>query len=337
MKRQSAHIDVIDHLRGIAAVMVTWFHLTNGYGASWPASTGYYGWLGVEIFFVISGFVITLSLAAGDRPWSFRLYSEFMIRRIVRLEPPYLASIALTLALLWLSTLSSSFHGSLANPSVPQVLFHLAYLIPFTEYDWLQPIYWSLTYEFIFYLVGGVVIPLLMVGRKSWSFVGCAAVLAFAVLLGWVPPLVMLFVIGVGACRLYLKLDHAGIATLVCLGAALVLIHEGFDVQAGVGLAVGGLLANNARLSPIQGTSGAVLRWLGAISYSLYLIHVPIGGRVVNLGQRWLTTPIEHLSLSIFAFIICCAVATGFWWLIERPSIVAAVRCQAAFRGLRAR
>jgi peptidoglycan/LPS O-acetylase OafA/YrhL len=59
-------LPVLDMLRGIASFAVCWFHLTNGNVAFLPAgilkSSGAYGWLGVEVFFVISGFVIPYAL-----------------------------------------------------------------------------------------------------------------------------------------------------------------------------------------------------------------------------------------------------------------------------------
>src|SRR3954470_23823868 len=71
-ERASMRIPVLDPLRGIAALAVTWFHFTNGRPGYLPSgllkSSGSFGWLGVEVFFVISGFVIPYALwGAGYR------------------------------------------------------------------------------------------------------------------------------------------------------------------------------------------------------------------------------------------------------------------------------
>ena len=147
----------IEALRGVAALSVTWFHLTNTYQAGWVRSSGTMGWLGVEIFFVISGFVIPYSLHQSE--YRSSNFPRFMLRRLVRLEPPYLASIALVVILTELSSRSPGFAGSAfiirADPS------HILYVIPLTEYSWVNVVYWSLAYEFVFYLVIGALWPIL--------------------------------------------------------------------------------------------------------------------------------------------------------------------------------
>ena len=84
---------VIDVLRGFAALAVTWFHLTNIYEWSWLRHSGNYGWLGVEVFFVLSGFVIPYSIAHTYRGYTHADFPSFFVRRVVRLEPPYILSI----------------------------------------------------------------------------------------------------------------------------------------------------------------------------------------------------------------------------------------------------
>jgi len=63
-----------------------------------------------------------------------------------------------------------------------------------------------------------------------------------------------------------------------------------------------------------------ILGFLGAISYSLYLIHVPIGGRVVNIGRRFVDGPVQEFVLSMAALAVSLMVATLFWKYIEEPA-----------------
>lgn len=63
-----------------------------------------------------------------------------------------------------------------------------------------------------------------------------------------------------------------------------------------------------------------LLRWMGSISYSLYLIHVPVGGRVVNLATRINPSPLEQLIVYLTGAIVSIAAAWLFWRLIEWPS-----------------
>ena len=71
-----SRLEGIDQLRGLAALSVAWFHLTNQYD-DWVALSGSRGWLGVEAFFVISGFVIPLSLAGDWQRRGRRAYRCF--------------------------------------------------------------------------------------------------------------------------------------------------------------------------------------------------------------------------------------------------------------------
>ena len=100
-KNASGRILVVEYLRGLAALGVTWFHLTNTYDLNWVRQSGSLGWLGVEVFFVISGFIVPYSIALAYPAYSLRDYPNFCARRILRLEPPFVASIILVILLGW--------------------------------------------------------------------------------------------------------------------------------------------------------------------------------------------------------------------------------------------
>lgn len=70
----------------------------------------------------------------------------------------------------------------------------------------------------------------------------------------------------------------------------------------------------------------STLLGLGSISYSLYLTHVPIGGRVVNLGRRWIDGLEAEFALSVAALAVSITFAYGFMRLVERPAIQLARR-----------
>src|SRR5579872_6668263 len=102
----------VDYLRGLAALSVAWFHLTNSYNpASLARLSGSYGWLGVEVFFVISGFIIPWSMKPF-RITSISSYWQFLARRAIRVEFPYFVSIGLVIGLWYLTSFAPSFRGT---------------------------------------------------------------------------------------------------------------------------------------------------------------------------------------------------------------------------------
>src|SRR4051812_10162817 len=93
-----ARIPTLDFLRGFASLAVAWYHFTAGPSVH-PIlkATGTFGWVGVEAFFVISGFVIPYALSRSN--YSMPSYGRFVMKRIVRLDPPYIASIVFIVVL----------------------------------------------------------------------------------------------------------------------------------------------------------------------------------------------------------------------------------------------
>lgn len=99
--RQSARIPIIEGMRGLAAISVALYHLT----ATLPSAVFqpfHYGWLGVDAFFVISGFVIPLSLF--NEGYVVSDFGFFMLRRCARIEPPYLVSVVMVVVLAYVSS-----------------------------------------------------------------------------------------------------------------------------------------------------------------------------------------------------------------------------------------
>src|SRR5580658_10222082 len=102
-----SRISVVEALRALASVSVALFHFCNQLSSTGAHLVTRYGWLGVDVFFVISGFVIPLSLHGRD--YELRDFPSFMLRRLVRLEPAYLISIAVVIALWYVSSAAPGF------------------------------------------------------------------------------------------------------------------------------------------------------------------------------------------------------------------------------------
>lgn len=86
--------DILDGLRGVAAMLVIWYHFFEGFATSPTDQMMNHGYLAVDFFFVLSGFVIGY---AYDRRWqSGRMTAgKFMLRRIIRLQPMVVLSVIL--------------------------------------------------------------------------------------------------------------------------------------------------------------------------------------------------------------------------------------------------
>ncbi len=332
---------LIEYLRGLAALSVVWFHLTTTYPDNWVRASGSLGWLGVEVFFVISGFVIPLSIASAYAHYSVQEFPRFLTRRLLRLEPPYLLSVFLALLLWQLSAITPGFQGADAEWNSGQILAHLLYLIPLTDYAWLQPVYWSLAWEFAFYILMGLLFPLVgtLERRVYWYLV--AGVLSALVLFDVLNERVLLFVIGIAIYRIHAKFARAhsrspepGTQVERFANLTIVAVAGGVIATTEVGIAVTGVMIGLLILFFSNAVAPSWLNrpllFLGACSYSLYLTHVLIGGRVINLGRRFVEGPYAEFLLSLFALLFCLLFAWLFMLLIERPSVALAKQWTSA-------
>ena len=164
---ETSKVQVIEAMRGAAAIAVALFHIAGQLDGAVAAVLRQFGWLGVDVFFVISGFVVPLSLSGRD--YTLRDFPRFLLRRLARLEPPYIASIVLVIALWQLSSMFPGFAGQVPAISLEQIAAHLFYLVPLTSQTWLSPVYWSLAYEFAFYILVGILFVPLMSRPVTWT------------------------------------------------------------------------------------------------------------------------------------------------------------------------
>jgi peptidoglycan/LPS O-acetylase OafA/YrhL len=321
---EKSRLDSIEAMRGIAALAVVVFHFNGQLHIPILEAVTQYGWLGVDVFFVITGFVIPYSL--WGRGHSIRQFPAYMARRIVRLEPPYIASILLIVALI---EITKHFGAQPFPYNWTQVAYHLFYAIPLTDEHWLNTVYWTLAYEFVFYLIVGVVFETLIRRNVLYTLAFAAMVIAVRY---WIigywdfrAPLVILFLPGVLAMRYMVGLDSR--ASFITWTVACCLLLSWLRPWSG--------LAAAATVSIILLTRGRsyprALMMLGAMSYSLYLTHTVIGSRVINLGKRFGEGLPTHLALFLLALAVSIGFAALFALVFERP----AARASHKIAGLR--
>jgi peptidoglycan/LPS O-acetylase OafA/YrhL len=315
--------EAVEVLRGLAAFSVMWFHITNGNTVflsnnGFLKESGSYGYLGVQAFFVISGFIIPYSLSLRNYRFGADGLS-FLGRRLIRLEPAYLISAVLVVVLQIASALTPGSQGIMPNISglTEALALHVAYLAPWFHVPWLCPVYWSLAIEFQYYLAMLFFAPLLL---SRWRISVHIFLLSTAVLTLAVRDELLVF--------RYLPLF--GLGFIRFLAFRMVLTRSELASWVVAFLALSWFL-----LGPLQ-TYAAVfsfcflfirinrpvpaLSFLGAISYSLYLLHIPIGGRVVNLAVRLPAIWPVQLTAALSAVTISILGAYWFWRFIEKPA-----------------
>jgi peptidoglycan/LPS O-acetylase OafA/YrhL len=326
MQEVSSKFASVQILRGLAALSVAWFHLTGAYADGLAKMSGSLGWLGVDVFFVISGFIVPYSLQKRFPEYRFKNYSEFVLRRIIRLDPPYIASILLAVTLTYISSMTPGFRGGTPHFSISQVLAHLFYGPPILGYDWIQPVYWTLAYEFIFYLSMGVLFIFIQKPEQLRNIFLIIAVLFVSILRDAISEKFVLFILGFIVFRA-LNVDRHSSSRcwalffifIACLG--IFIIKEKFEVALVGSVTAVTLLFTCGKIYKTTRLT-TMLMALGTISYSLYLVHVPVGGRVINLGLRLITSDGNRdFPLSFIALAASLLVAYLFYVIIERPSM----------------
>ena len=326
----------IDALRGLAATAVMLHH----YGFSYAGRIGPHadrvpsfaaGHFGVELFFILSGFVIAGTLQRSQSP------RDFALRRAARLYPAFLACSGLTLAVFALGGPNPVGIGPAS------ALAGLTMLAPLAGVPPIDPSHWTLTYEVAFYALcalalvhrrgadPGLRLERICAGWLAAAFLGTlflpVAALQVAILLNL--PFALLFVIGAMLARL-----AAGMLTPLGLGAlvaALGLTGLGPAVDhAGIGTGPYVLLVLGFAATVLAAATGrlswlgcAPLVFLGAISYPLYLVHQILGYAIIRQLERGGCPSGPAILAAILASV---ALATLIRRAVERPGQRAILR-----------
>jgi len=266
----------LDGLRGGAAVAVMLYHyLEHGpklhpeLGAFWaPAG---YGEEGVRLFFVISGFVITMSLRRST-------LRDFVVARLIRLFPTYWVCLAVTLVVVTIRGLPGQ------RLSGTDIAANLTMLQPFAQITSIDGSYWTLAAELAFYAqcallwrLGGLDDERLALTLYLW--------LGVAVAVGeWTPVAwhgvhlavdnLPWFLLGIAALALYEGRREVGVLAFPVVALAAGSLT---GIRPAVAAAISFALVVAATQVGIGVLDHPVLVLLGRISYPLYLLHQEVG------------------------------------------------------------
>ena len=342
----------LDGLRGVAAMMVVLFHLHENLRPAvqtWfpPALSTLLlnGNLGVDVFFVLSGFVIAHSVSDGERSW--RYLGRFGLRRSIRLDPPLWATILIEIVLIRISLALFPDLGT-PLPNWSQVLANVTYTQGFLGMPDIVPVFWSLTYEVQFYIV--LVCSLILLhkipgsGRVVTVLFVAAFFYSLAIWLGvFLSPVRGLFIdrwfqfaLGIAAWAVFMRrISKARFAILCAITLCAVLAvspatYRAYSTEiAVVSAALMALVGLTGRMETTL--CGSVMQFLGRISYSLYLLHAPVGWRFISIVRREFgpqlgptmgtLTFLGGVLLSVFS-------AWVLYVIVERPSTKLARRIE---------
>jgi peptidoglycan/LPS O-acetylase OafA/YrhL len=349
------HIGALDGIRGLAVLLVLVFH----YGRS-ARSAGFqnyflsaseFGWIGVDLFFVLSGFLITGILY--DARGSGRYFRNFYARRSLRIFPLYFLALCVVLAL------AAWWPGAGVWPDLNPLwfVFYLSNvaMIAQTPHDaGILSHFWSLAIEEHFYLAWPAVVLLATRRQLIAIAVGVVVVSLFARLLlrlsGAASPDTLYFLtpfrldaLAVGAiCSLAVR-GRGGLAPLILPawlamlggGAAvisIVLFTRSYAASTGLmqtlgytclAVAFGGLLLIALSFKPANHVfSNPLMRWFGRYSYGLYVWH-PIINVILFYTPLKAAMGVEgavgNIVYLLFAFLLVIVVGLASYHLFEQP------------------
>ncbi|MDE0879443.1 MAG: acyltransferase, partial [Sphingomonas bacterium] len=345
----------VQALRALAAMMVVLFHARVINPAGTLVSLDF-GNAGVDIFFFISGFIITHVTTAADvgRP------GRFLLKRAIRVVPLYWAlTIVLFVAAMFLPFLISGE----TKPGLVALAKSLFFVPYFDDSGAILPVLfmgWTLNYEVFFYLVFAASLMIADAGVRRWTLTGIMTALIVAGALfrpddaigqTYTDLLMIEFVIGVWMATAYrawpgLDLGRAArllwIAVGIAGGVALIWAEARFPSAAReLKWGIPAFVIVAAALVLERGGSAIGWKWVervGEASYAIYLSHAfVIRALAMVYGRLAITNMAVHVVAMMAAILCATVVGIAFHYLIERPLVeVARTRLlarSAAIRG----
>ena len=329
----------LDALRGVAAVWVMLYHYTIQYAGDYGHGPGVWrvpqGPRAVELFFMISGFVIPMTLGRTKR------MSDFVVSRFSRLFPAFWVCLAITASVValanWRGNVATGWDVAANVSMVPQLIFHRAYV---------DRSYWTLEVELLFYVATGLAwalggmrgVTIAIAGLTAASLAeGLTQSLAPDLLRGpigggprgvfdsyFLMSFIAYFACGYASFGLRERGINAASVALLLLAWTTVAARaeDGAPISVrATALAttvVLNVFVTAAAFNAVPLLSAKVLLYLGAISYPLYLLHQDIGYVVIDGGYALNWGPNVCIAVAVG---IAVAGGSAVSFAAERPAM----------------
>ena len=315
-------IKELDAFRGIAAFAVMIYHFTTIYDKTFSeTATKFsldYGWLGVPFFFILSGFVITLTVE------KCKSSKEFLLKRFLRLYPTYWICLSITVAVIFIGNLNTRYETF--DKSIAEVLMNYTMFHRYFNFDNVDGAYWSLLPELLFYVIMAVLLrfnkhkKLLL--YNSFLILICAVHYFFPLpIIGKTLTVhyILLFMIGINFYRIYTSngcfYNHILILINLILGVYLYQIERFKYTVIFLGISftlivlcfyffVFKMLAFFGNIKPLV--------FLGTISYALYLIHQNVGYAIMIFLDQHIYSREVNVVLASCSSIFLASLITFF-------------------------
>jgi len=318
----NSNLTSIVYLRGLAAMMVMFYHhARRAVGIpSFFIDVTEYGQLGVHVFFIISGVVIPLQLQRHNYKYSD--IGHFFANRLARIYPCFLVVLFGATAVWQLQYMVIGGTGPvLTVENITQNLFLMVNVLGGTTF---LSVAWTLLIEFSYYIVLGLLFPVMFKGSDLRFFLFSIGLLGLSLLgaedsqfvnfFKWSPFFIAGFALYVGLTRSCWKY----VIPLIGMSLGFIVFrgghHEGW-VQALVCLAT---ILTIMFLPKFESKS---LSFLGLISFSIYLVHGPIGHKVFGVYTNFFEESQLGAWIALFASMLLSLSAAAFtYYLVEKPS-----------------
>ncbi|MGB1031656.1 MAG: acyltransferase family protein [Flavobacteriales bacterium] len=322
-KSENSHLTVIYSIRGIGALAVCLYHFTVFPGmvsSSTLLSIFHFAQKAVHVFFILSGVVVPLSMINSN--YKLSKIGKYLWRRIVRLEIPFLVSLLMGFAFLHLKQLDLFSFAENPTPGGRDLLLNVSYLVPFfPDGRWINPVFWTLSIEFQFYLVIALTLPLALSKNLLLRMCFIALLLSTNFLIpyhtfffGWAA------FIGLGVVYALYRTKKWNTSESVIAAVLLsttILFHQNF-----LDLIIAIFTLGLVHFWPYF--KNPIGQFFGKISYSLYLIHSIVGVGFLQFTADKVSSPTGKFMLILAALILSLVAAYALWKWVENPSKKAA-------------